>query len=169
LKDSRDSIFAKMMRSDIFVVTMSIVCCYIVHGTNAKGVNVLAERMTGPKCDPICASDEHLIPITACANKNPSNGCGPWYHDLLDEGLSAISSHHSDQCCDQHDACYSSCTEAKATCDKNFQDCLHGLYNVYGTSVKLLGCDPFKKSKLRYCKCEKKNSGKTSSNEACPW
>jgi len=167
-----------MMQADIFVVTMSIVCFYLVRGTPIKlpenshnttmGENH-AERIDLPKCDPACAPDEHSIPIAACAKKNPSNGCGPWYHPLLDAVGSLITTENATMCCDQHDACYSSCTTTKQECDNNLQECLRGLYKVFATFTEIGGCDAWELSKKRYCACENINSGKNVSDEPCPF
>merc|ERR1712062_266450 len=72
----------KMLRPGIFVVTMSIMCYFIVNGTTVPDVafketldhkNQLSQNIVmedseridlGPNCDPICEPDEHLIRMT---------------------------------------------------------------------------------------------------------
>ena len=91
-----------------------------------------------------------------------SNGCG--VEPFILSG-NILDVYDFNDCCDQHDDCYSSCTTPKLKCDQQFYSCLQGVcYNdddfgcdaaacSYYTTVLNLGNSYYRNAVEDHCEC----------------
>ncbi len=144
-------------------------------------------------CTPSGVQPKHPIAsLAACPSKVPHpgyvavpNGCGPdggAITPFIPNGFGAASFL---VCCNNHDVCYGTCNDVKASCDSNFLTCLtascdaaysapgmlttikrtscHGAANTYYSAVSNGGQSAFDAAQSDSCDC----CGDTTCPESC--
>ncbi|TDH69698.1 hypothetical protein CCR75_001297 [Bremia lactucae] len=103
-----------------------------------------------------------------------SNGCGT-------SGMSVATAQEYQECCDWHDACYSTCGMPKANCEKRLHKCFKAKCSalqdatkqeectttakIFYISANMMGCQAYQDAQKEACECVPIDKAATATRE----